>query len=504
MGHVRDLEKGPQAAIGGDLGGTAGGRRAARRRFPDFPDAGSGAGAHWNLYQWNGGQEKAPVRAFWLFDRTGDQTLQSIIQGVADAWNAARDAHPELPYVAVYRDDANAGKCFVNETPGYSVASACMIRGLSAFGVKGLFASEGSSHFTGAAFAVTDGLSFEEAVTVVCHSFGHLMGLPDSDDTQSCMSHQFGPGPAKWYGAADEAAVLALYGHPDGQAPVATADSYSTAEDTALTVAAPGVLANDTDADGDALSVMNVTPPAHGSVTLNANGSFTYTPNANFNGTDTFTYKASGGGLDSNVATVTITVTPVADVPGAVADSFTTNEDTPLTVDAPGVLANDTDPEGGLTAVKVTDPGHGTVTLNANGSFTYTPAANFNGTDTFTYQADDGSAKSNTVTVTITVTPVNDAPVAVNDAYSTTQGVPLIIGQPGVLGNDTDPEGATLTATDVSTAAHGSVTMNENGAFVYTPNLGYTGPDSFTYKASDGTAQSNAATVAITVNPIGG
>src|SRR4029450_12354263 len=128
----------------------------------------------------------------------------------------------------------------------------------------------------------------------------------------------------------------------------------------------------------------------------NANGSFTYTPAANFNGTDTFTYHASDGTAQSNTATVTITVNPVNDAPVATNDAYTTNEDTPLEVPAPGmlgVLANDNDPDGNpLTATLVGGPAHGTLALNANGSFTYTPAANFNGDDTFTYRASDGTA----------------------------------------------------------------------------------------------------------------
>ena len=470
---------------------------------------GSPAGAaepapHWGFYQWAGGQERAPVRAYWLLDRMGDPTMSYILQGVADAWNAAREENPELPFVALYSDPENAGKCFVNETPGYSIASACMMRGLSTFGVKGLFASKGSPHSLGGAFAVSDGLSYEEAFNVICHNFGHLMGLPDSSDSQSCMKHEFGPGPAKWYRAADAEAVLALYAHDDGQAPVAVADSYATPEDVALDVAAPGLLANDTDADGDPLSAVKVTDPAHGTLTVNANGSFRYVPNANFNGTDSFTYKANDGGKDSNVVTATITVGAVSDVPVAVADAYSVAEDTQLSVGAPGVLANDTDPEGGLSAVKVSNPAHGTLVLNANGSFTYTPAPDFHGTDTFTYKANDGAADSNTVTVTLTVTPVNDAPVAANDAYSTPRAVPLVVPGPGVLGNDTDVDGNPLTAAVVDAPDHGDLTLNSDGSFTYTPNVGYTGPDTFTYKAGDGTAQSGAATVTITVQPLTG
>ncbi len=458
--------------------------------------------AHWGPYQWNGGQDKAAVRAFWLFDRTGDPTMNSIIQWVADAWNGARGEHPDLPFIAVYKDNANVGKCFVNRAEGWSVASACMMPSLSTFGIKGISATHGAPHLVGGAFAISDGLSVNDAFTAVCHNFGHIMGLPDSTDDASCMKHDVVPGEIKWYGPGDADAILALYRHDDGPAPVGVNDAYSTAEDVTLTVNAPGVLANDTDADGDTLTVIKVTNPTNGTVTLNANGSFTYTPNANFNGTDTFTYKASGGGSDSNVATVTITVTPVADVPVAVADTHSVNEDGVLTVAAPGVLGNDADPEGGLTAVKASDPQHGTLTFNANGSFTYTPTANFNGTDTFTYKANDGTADSNVATVTITVNPVNDAPNAVNDSHTATTAVPLVVNAPGLLTNDTDVEGSPLTAVKVADPDHGTLSLNPNGSFTYTAEVGFTGPDTFTYKANDGTADSNVATVTITVEGV--
>src|SRR5262249_31907265 len=115
----------------------------------------------------------------------------------------------------------------------------------------------------------------------------------------------------------------------------------------------------------------------------------------------------------SNVATVSLSVTAVNDPPVAVSDSYTTAEDTALTVGAPGVLGNDTDADGDpLRAVLVNGPANGTLTLNVDGSFTYTPNANWNGTDSFTYKVNDGTVDSNTVTVTLTVTPVNDAPTA--------------------------------------------------------------------------------------------
>src|SRR6185369_11609516 len=182
------------------------------------------------------------------------------------------------------------------------------------------------------------------------------------------------------------------------------------------------------------------TGPSHGTLTLNSDGSLVYMPALNFNGVDSFTYRASDGQAQSGIATVTITVTPINDAPVAANDdNYTTPEDTQLTVSAPGVLANDSDVDGdALSAVLVNGPAHGTLTLNADGSLVYMPALNFNGVDSFTYRASDGQAQSGIATVTITVTPINDAPVAVNDSYSTPEDTTLTVSAPGVLANDSD------------------------------------------------------------------
>ncbi|MCA1684097.1 MAG: tandem-95 repeat protein, partial [Actinobacteria bacterium] len=309
--------------------------------------------------------------------------------------------------------------------------------------------------------------------------------------------------PMHWSFDATDAAGNVTHCRGAMSPPVAGNDNYSANEATPLTVAAPGVLGNDTDPDGNALTASLVGAPANGTVTLNADGSFTYTPNAGFNGPDSFTYKANDGTFDSNVATVTITVAAVNDAPAAADDTVTTAEDTPVTVAAPGVLGNDTDPESDtLNAVKVSDPANGTVTLNADGSYTYTPNAGFNGSDSFTYKANDGTLDSNVATVTITIAAVNDAPVAADDTVTTAEDTPVTVAAPGVLGNDSDADGDTLSAAKVSDPANGTVTLNANGSYTYTPDANFNGTDSFTYKASDGTADSNVATVAITVTAV--
>ena len=153
-----------------------------------------------------------------------------------------------------------------------------------------------------------------------------------------------------------------------------------------------------------------VNGPAHGTLSLAADGSLTYTPEANFNGSDSFTYKASDGSLDSGETTVSITVNPVTDAPQSHSDAFSTGEDVPLTVaTGMGVLSNDFDPQDlPLTAELVSGPSNGTLTLNSDGSFSYTPSANFNGTDSFTYVANNGVEAGPVMTATIVVQPLND------------------------------------------------------------------------------------------------
>jgi len=241
-----------------------------------------------------------------------------------------------------------------------------------------------------------------------------------------------------------------------------------------------------------------VTGPSHGALTLNANGSFTYTPAANFNGSDSFTYKANDGQADSNVATVALTINPVNDAPVAVNDSFATNEDTALTITAPGVLANDTDVDGNsLTAVVVTGPSHGALTLNTDGSFTYTPAAGFNGPDSFTYKANDGLLDSNVATVALTVNPVNVAPVLDPIANRTsTEGVPLVFT---ATASDVDTPSGSLRFSLDGPAPAGAAIDATTGVFTWTATEPQ-GPAVYqlTIRVGDG-ALTDAKSFAVTV-----
>lgn len=275
------------------------------------------------------------------------------------------------------------------------------------------------------------------------------------------------------------------------EAPVATNDIVITNEDV---VATGNVLTNDTDSGTDPLSAMLDTGATNGIVVLNADGNFTYTPNANFNGTDSFTYTVTDGTLE-DTGTVNITVAAVNDAPFATDDMASTSEGTAATGN---VLLNDTDVDGDtLTAAISTDPSNGTAIINADGSFTYTPNANFNGSDSFTYTASDSSL-SDTGTVTITVSAVNGAPVATDDAATTDEDG---VATGNVLTNDTDADSTVLTAMVASDPSNGSVTLNTDGSFSYTPDADFNGSDSFTYTVSDG-GLSDTATVNITINPV--
>ncbi|SIN79230.1 VCBS repeat-containing protein [Singulisphaera sp. GP187] len=258
---------------------------------------------------------------------------------------------------------------------------------------------------------------------------------------------------------------------------------------------------NDTDPDNHPLTAVLVTSTQHGTLTLGADGSFTYIPAANYVGTDAFTYKVTNGTATSVPAIVTIQV--IEQVPTPVIDGYTVGHDRTLALpaDSGGVLGNDTDADGdGLSAVLVTSTQHGTLTLDASGTFTYTPATGYVGTDTFTYRPSDGLLVGDVTAVTIVVT--EQAPVARSDRYSLPRDHTLDATYRGVLLNDTDADGDTLTATLVATTQHGTLAFSANGSFTYTPASGYAGTDTFSYTVSDGLQATAATTVTITVTDL--
>jgi hypothetical protein len=278
---------------------------------------------------------------------------------------------------------------------------------------------------------------------------------------------------------------------PVNDPPVANNDSAATPEDTPVTI---NLLGNDTDFDGDPLTVTAATSP-NGAVVINADGTITFTPNANFNGPTTITYTISDGRGGTSTATVNVTVTPVNDPPVATNDTATTPEDAPVTIN---VLGNDADVDGDpLTITAATSP-NGTVVINPDGTTTFTPNANFNGATTITYTISDGRGGTSTATVNVTVTPVNDPPVAVNDTAVTPEDTPVRINP---LTNDSDIDGNPLTIT-AARAANGTVVVNADGSTTYTPNPNFNGTDTITYTISDGQGGFSTATITVNVAPV--
>ena len=275
-------------------------------------------------------------------------------------------------------------------------------------------------------------------------------------------------------------------------APVAVDDPYSTAFNTTLTVPAPGVLGNDNDPEGAALTAIKLSDPASGTLTFNSNGSFTYAPALGFSGTVSFTYKANDGDLDSLPATVTITV-GANTAPVAQAQDVTTDEDTAIEIT---LAATDVDGQS-LTYSIVGLPAHGTLGVLSGNTVTYTPALNYFGDDSFTFKANDGYADSLPATVSITVTPVNDAPLAQDQTVTTDEDTAIAIYLVA-----TDVDNTTLTYSIVAQPTHGSLNTLSGNPLIYTPSKDYHGTDSFTFIASDGLADSEPATVTITVTPV--
>ena len=257
---------------------------------------------------------------------------------------------------------------------------------------------------------------------------------------------------------------------------------------------------------GDALSVIKLTPPSHGQVALQQDNSVVYTPDTDFHGLDAFSYKVFDGTVESNnIATVTISVNPVGDIPVGSGDSYSVPGEGELSVDATsGVLSNDIDPDGeGLTAELITNVISGTLTLNRNdGSFQYKHGESKATEDRFTYVARNGTGESGELTVIIAVIEDNDSPVALDDDYLVSEGGTLDIGAgEGVAANDTDTDGNRLTVTLVRDVSNGRLDFNPDGSFIYVHDGGETTDDGFTYRSHDGSvASNNVGTVTISVS----
>lgn len=301
---------------------------------------------------------------------------------------------------------------------------------------------------------------------------------------------------------AEDANAGVAYVVNDAQ-PVPLADTYSTVEDTGLTVTAPGLLGNDTDPDDTVLSTNLVEQAAHGAATVRPDGSFAYQPHADYFGEDQVVYQTCDPWKRCVSASVTLLVEPIEDRPGARDDAYALFEDATLEVPAPGVLTNDSDVDPGVLRASPTlerEPEHGTVEMREDGSFRYSPVPDYFGPDAFAYNVVDPTGRSDTADVAITVDPVNDRPLASGDAAATAQYAPVEIA---VLGNDTDQDGDALFVSWASQPSHGTVAISEDGALIYTPDETFKDGDSFTYVASDGSGASAPARVTVTATQCG-
>jgi hypothetical protein len=276
--------------------------------------------------------------------------------------------------------------------------------------------------------------------------------------------------------------------------PIANDDTYGVHAGSSLTIAAPGILSNDVNpgAEAPSLSATLNRVPLHGILSFDGTGWFSYTPDPTFVGLDSFQYFVDNGIFTSNPATVTLNVHSVNGAPVPVNDSYTVVHNQVLTVPPEeGVLANDSDPDRDpLTARLANGPGHGGLTLNQDGSFTYSPVSGYVGPDSFTYTANDGLADSQVATIRIDV--ANTQPAVASHSYTVKHDTTLpVSSSSGLLSVANDLDGDPLTLSQVDSPSHGVLNVQPDGSFTYAPFYHYYGPDSFTYKVNDGFGDSN-------------
>jgi hypothetical protein len=300
-------------------------------------------------------------------------------------------------------------------------------------------------------------------------------------------------------GQADANVIIKVNRNPE-----AADDYYSIPEGGNLVMAPPGLLVNDIDLDGDPLTICDNSNPTNGQVTMGVDGSFSYVPYADFSGTDTFTVKVCDEFGGSSTSTVFITVVADNKEPTAVTDSYSTPQDVPLDIAAPGLLSNDFDPDGDRIEITgiASRPLSGNLRLGSDGSFLYTPETGFEGNDVFQYTISDPKGKTSTAAVLISVLPpTNKAPIVDDDIYTTREGTPLTISAPGILGNDSDPDGDPLMVESCTNPSFGQFQEGNDGGFTYTPPNGFIGEVTFSCIISDGKGGKTTSQTTILVTP---
>ena len=294
---------------------------------------------------------------------------------------------------------------------------------------------------------------------------------------------------------------------PVNNAPVAADDSFASLENNSLIISTSDLLANDSDVDGDTLTV-NFTPisgPANGTLSVNSVGSFSYTPDADFNGTDSFTYEITDGNGLTSTAVVNITVTPVNDTPTISPITLTSiaEDSGTITITQNDLLTSANDVDGDvLTATGLTiTSGSGTLVDNGDGTWSFTPDANDDSSVSFSYNVTDGTVNVAN-TATLDITPVNDDPTAspVTLTPVAEDSGTVTITQADLLANATDIDGDTISATQLTiTSGNGTLIDNGDGTWSFTPDTNDDSVVSFSYNVTDGTVTvANTATLDIT------
>ena len=296
-----------------------------------------------------------------------------------------------------------------------------------------------------------------------------------------------------------DVAIVDITVAPVNDIPDAVDDEDTIDEDTQSII---NVLANDNGL-GDGLSNLEIeNPPANGEATLVGDSTIQYIPHKDYNGQDQFDYRVTDTNGDYDIATVTINVESVNDIPDAVDDSVETDEDTPVTFN---VLENDNGlGDGGLVVDILETPDHGKVEFTGNigdSTITYSPNLNYYGEDSLVYEVSDAGGDPSTAKVYITVNPVNDhVPEAFDDERGTEINTSVEVD---VLFNDTGLEdgGIFLQTDDANEPENGTITeITDNNTIIYEPDTDYTGKDEFDYQVYDYDNDVSTATVTIHVN----
>ncbi|MDH5232017.1 MAG: Ig-like domain-containing protein, partial [Gammaproteobacteria bacterium] len=264
-------------------------------------------------------------------------------------------------------------------------------------------------------------------------------------------------------GVGSAVATVILNINPVNDAPIAVDNVYTLDENAFFEVSAPGVMANDSDAENDALSVSLVTLPQHGALTLNSDGSFGYAHDGSEASSDQFSYQLTDG-LETTSAIVNLNINNINDAPMANDDAYTLDEAANLTINAPGLLQNDTDAEASALQVNtqvIQPPLNGTLILLSDGSFEYQHNGNETTSDTFVYEISDGDLSSR-ATVNLTINPINNPPIATDDEYNLNEGQTLQVVAPGLLLNDSDVDTTSLSVviSPVTQPSHGELTLH--------------------------------------------